>query len=472
MVEKPNILFIVVDALRAENLSCYGYIKPTSPNIDELAKEGVLFENAYSCTNRTDPSFTSIFSGKYPVSHGIVHHGPDIKREEVQAFNKTRTKLLSEILNLMGYNTMAIDWLGRWHRKGYNYYSEPEEVTPSLRGKALKYITKLPYPIYSTIRKTWRLMGFYHPSHPGESYTNLAIKLLKKNQKKNFFLLIHYWDAHTPFQVPDYYTHKFYKRESDEKVKKMLKRIKDVEWREIVRRYHLMDIKYIDEILARYDGAINFVDHMVGQLINFIKDEGLYDKTLIILTGDHGDDFVRDGIYIDHSGLYEPVIHIPLILAGGGITRGKRINGFVQHVDIVPTILDMLGVDIKNTSDFDGNSMLPLIYGRGGKIHSAVYSMDATAKWRFAIRANNYKYIYSPSKEDSVTKYGIGIRDVIELYDLKRDPEETQNIIKEKPEVGKEMESQLLEWINKLEAKKERIMIKNKISRLRNLGKI
>ena len=108
-----NAIIIVVDALRARNLSCYGYSMKTSPNIDELAKEGVLFEDAYCCINTTDPSLTTIFSGKHPSSHGILSHGVQITTEEVREFNKTGTILLPEILKSQGYTTIAIDWLGR-----------------------------------------------------------------------------------------------------------------------------------------------------------------------------------------------------------------------------------------------------------------------------------------------------------------------------------------------------------------------
>lgn len=126
----PNILFIIIDALRVKNLSCYGYEKEVSPNIDDLATQGILFADVYSCINTTDPSLTTIFSGRYPLSHGILGHGARVTVEEINQFNSFGIQLLPEILKSHGYTTLAVDWLGRWHKRGYDYYSAySHEVT-------------------------------------------------------------------------------------------------------------------------------------------------------------------------------------------------------------------------------------------------------------------------------------------------------------------------------------------------------
>jgi len=108
---KPNVIFIIIDALRADHLSCYGYLKETSPNIDKLAEGGTLFNSCYSCTTATDSSLTSIFSGRYPVSHGIIDHGPRVGQDEIYALSASGTIFLPEILKHEGYTTIALDWL-------------------------------------------------------------------------------------------------------------------------------------------------------------------------------------------------------------------------------------------------------------------------------------------------------------------------------------------------------------------------
>lgn len=113
VVDRLNVVLIVVDALRAQNLGIYGYHKDTSPNIDWLGKRGVVFDNAFSCINTTDPSVTSIFTGRYPISHGIINHGTKLTQSEVHAFLRRNIKTLPEILKSNGYITLALDWLGR-----------------------------------------------------------------------------------------------------------------------------------------------------------------------------------------------------------------------------------------------------------------------------------------------------------------------------------------------------------------------
>ena len=136
--EKKNVVLIGIDALRADHLGCYGYDKETSPNIDDLSRNGVIFENAFSCSNATDPSFTTMLSGKYPISHGIRNHGAKVTNYMLQNFYKQEIKFLSETLKDNGYKTFGIDWLGRWHKKGFEYYlgedmQKKHRLKPQLR---------------------------------------------------------------------------------------------------------------------------------------------------------------------------------------------------------------------------------------------------------------------------------------------------------------------------------------------------
>ncbi len=150
----------------------------------------------------------------------------------------------------------------------------------------------------------------------------------------------------------------------------------------------------------------------------------------------------------------------------------------MQHIDITPTILDMLGVD-SNSFDFDGKSLFPLVYGEEKQLRSEVFAMEA-ARQRFAIRTENYKYIYSPTEEDLLDdfwkKKSVPFRPTynrrVELYALRKDPEEIQNIVAEKAELAKEMEYKLAELIKKLETKKEKVILKNRLRRLKLVGKI
>jgi len=489
LLEPQYIIFIVIDALRARNLSCYGYAKLTSPNIDNLAKEGILFEDAYATINATDPSLTTIFSGMYPFSHGILNHGMRISEKEIQFFLKSRIRLLPEILRLEGYTTFAIDFLGRWHKKGYDYYSGIQQNKFFQGGLATKkhpkvnkllnsgklVIKKLPWEnIQFFISNVYNKFFTVKPKYDdAKSITERAIEIVKENLNKEFFLFLHYWDTHGPYDVPKNYTKRFYEK-GGEKTKVVLSRFNNPEGREIFKR-RMRNAKTVNEIVSRYNGAINFVDHEIGRLVRTLEEYGVLDETLIILTSDHGESLTEHGIYFDHHGLYDVSIHVPLIIRyPKKFPNNKRITGFVQHVDLAPTILDLLGIRTHN--DFDGKSLMPLIYGKVKQLRSEVYIEEADAQRKRAIRNENYKYIYSLTGEKNICRLcGYAHGDAEELFNLKHDPDETQNIADENPEIVEELKSRLIKWIKCLEYKKfkkEKGMIKERITKLKSSGKI
>ena len=219
-----NVILIVIDALRVKNLGCYGFKDKVSPNIDKIAKEGVLFKNAFSCINATDPSLTTIFTGKYPMTHGIIKHGALVKREDIEKFYKTNRWTLAKILKSEGYKTLAVDWLGRWHRIGFDYYSGI--LRDKQYGKTREYKVKKEvilkflisrlrqYPTLFRILKStkYKLSGKRAKEVPkalifgdAEIVTEQAKQLIMKYYKNKFFLFIHYWDTHAPYSVS--YTH-------------------------------------------------------------------------------------------------------------------------------------------------------------------------------------------------------------------------------------------------------------------------
>ena len=121
---KPNIILILIDALRADYLGSYGFSKPISPAIDSLAKQGVLFENCFTCTNASDPALTSIMTGMYPRTHGIVHHSFEVSNTELKTFDTRNVQLLQQVFKQNNYHTFGLDFLARWHARGYDFYPE------------------------------------------------------------------------------------------------------------------------------------------------------------------------------------------------------------------------------------------------------------------------------------------------------------------------------------------------------------
>lgn len=438
VIESPNILLIIVDALRTENLGCYGYSKPTSSNIDSLAREGVLFENAYSCVNATDASLTTIFSGKFPTSHGIISHGGRVRKEDIQKLHKSGIRFLPEILKSKGYTTLAVDWLGRWHRRGYDYYSGVLHHAKSRVFPVRKIETwlKLLSRSYARIQKSSSI-------DEASLVTAEAKNLITKNREKSFFLFVHYWDTHVPYAPPTEY----YRNNSKRGLERILHIVKGIKPSEMQRRAR-------HEILARYNGSIEYVDHEIGRLIEHLKVCEILDQTLIILTSDHGESLTEHGIYFGHICLYDAIIHVPLIFRYSGMPKNRRIRGFVQHFDIVPTILDLL--DVKN-KDFDGKSVMPLIYGETNQLRSAVFAEEAHYQRKRAIRTSSYKYIHALSPKGAICRNCGRIHGGMEeLYDLHKDPKETQNIIKDKPDVANALKERLSKWIDSLSARRVR----------------
>jgi len=470
---KPNIIFVVVDALRPKNLGCYGYGKNISPNIDGISKQGLLFWDAYSTTNTTDPSLTTIFSGRFGRSHGIMEHGALLQSEEVMNYLKT-VRTLPEILKGNGYKTFALDWLGRWHTKGYDYYSGilraesrwGEKLTyGQTRGHAerkprrglLKYLPLIMSRISSLVKKP-HIIPRTDIYGDAAIVTQKAIDIIKENLEHNFFLFIHYWDTHFPYNNPGgaEETHARPDRSSREQLKRVKHRGRDKQ---------IQLLGGIERVLAMYDGSIALVDQEIGKLVAALTDLGILENSLIILTADHGESLTEHDIYFDHHGLYNETIHVPLILRYAGLPQGKVVKGFVQHPDIMPTILDIVGV--KSEEDYDGRSLMPLIC-RNEQINPTIYAEETHSEVKQLVATPEYKYISAPSAEDAVCKYCHMIHGgVEELYDLAADPTEMVNVVNKHPAEAEKLKNALAQRIKNFEKKRERLKLKGKIQVLK-----
>ena len=422
---KKNVILIVIDSLRARTLGCYGYPKAISPNIDSLAENGVLFSDCYSCTNATDPSLTTIFSGLYPTSHGIINHGFKVTREELKQFNESKTVLLPEILKKFDYVTLAIDWLGRWHRRGYDLYSglTKRNRLIDLILRFVKLIARLKSGQFDSAsvkrlfdETPWGKRRIEEAGYIGDK----AINLIKQNCQSNFFLFIHFWDTHA---------------------------------------YHFKG-RTLDEKNQKYDEAIAIVDHEIGRIVNALKESNIFDQTLIILTADHGQSLTEHGIYHKHLGLYDETIHVPLIFSFSGLPRTKTVHGFVQHLDLMPTILEIL--KIEGPGYYDGKSLCPLMENQAEEIRSEVYAEDARfheeRKGERTVRTRRYKYIFKELEmAASDGHYSKTHSRTEELYDLKADPRETVNICKDNPDIACQLRDRYYEWIDRIGRNKNRM---------------
>jgi arylsulfatase A-like enzyme len=460
-MKNPNIILIVIDALRQDHLGCYGYGKRTSPNIDRIAKEGIVFEEAYATTNATDPSITSILSGKFPRCHGILYHGKP---------NQTliNTNLLPEILKSKGYITLGLDWLGRWFKRGFDHYHDA--TTSEITNIASSFLEKyFPTKIQSTVKLIYKkLIGrkYGKERYEAERVTDYAINLLEKHKNNKFFLFIHYWDTHIPYNPPRKYITNSESRDGL-KVKDILNSIKNDKWRAYLKE-NIGEEKTVKEVVEKYDGAVRFVDENIGKLYDALNDLGIKDNTMLIITSDHGEGFGEHDVWFDHHCLYDALIKVPLIIWYPGF-EAKRINAMVQHIDIVPTILDMLQIK----TDLDGKSLLPLINKEVNEFRKFIFAEETFTQQKRCIRTRDYKYILSDSKENAICRYcGFIHGGVEELYNIVDDPKETKNIVGEKRNIAENLREKLIKIVRNLDEKgNEQIerQIDEAIEELKNL---
>lgn len=462
--KRMNVVLIGIDALRADHVGCYGYNKETSPNIDNLSRNGVIFENAFSCINTTDPSFTTMLSGEYPVSHGIMNHGEKVTNSMLQNFYKRKIRLLSEILRDSGYKTFGIDWLSRWHKRGFEYY-----LGDSMQKKHLKILSKMVNKLPDTFSE--KMKKIYAKTTSSNSSIYTATKLtdtaleLVDNCNRPFFLFIHYWDVHTPYNAPERIYNELMPEGNGKGLKELFAGIRNEKWKAYLLKA-AGKATTAEEVSAMYDSAIKYVDQEIGRLVKYFKKQGIYEDTIFVITSDHGESLTEHGIFFDHHGLYDESIHVPLIFNNLPM-GGKRIKDFVQHVDIVPTLLDILNIPFKK-SEFDGMSLIPLIRGEVNSLRPFIVAEESYTESKKAIRTNKWKYIYSPSKDAATCRYcGVIHGGIEELYHLESDPKEMRNIVGEAPEIAKMLRKNLFSWVSNLESKKERNIVSQRISKMK-----
>jgi arylsulfatase len=464
----PNIILIVIDALRAGNLGCYGEERDSSPNIDKIADKGVLFEDVYCSWNTTDQSLTTILSGRYPRTHGIIHHGDRVEPEDLNTFKSLNVRLLPQILKENGYETIAVDWMGRWFEKGFDYYGY--KLQRNFLQKLLYYAVTVPYlhiryiatnigllRIYAkkrrfNIRSLWKgfkdvLQTFRFSFElarvqDAAFVTGLAEQLIKKVKREKFFLFLHYWDTHSPYYCP----------------RKFLSKKKPLSTK--------------DALLSRYRGAVRHADQQIGRLLEILKYERLIENTLVIVTSDHGESLTEHDIFFDHHGLYDVTTHVPLIFYyPNAFSKSKRVKGLVGHIDLVPTLCELLNI-LPERYSFDGMDLMPLIRGEKKQIRDYVFNEESYVQRKIGLRTEKFKYIFAPDGRGMCNYCERVHGGKEELYDLEQDTEEMDNIADRDRLTAERMRNEVEDFIKNLNTKRQKELINERLSRLREEGEL
>ena len=278
-----------------------------------------------------------------------------------------------------------------------------------------------------------------------DQINKMAIPWLRQNYNKNFFLFLHYWDPHTPYIPPQQYRNLYYQGNKRDPGNHSLDGLKDKIIYPFIKRLldtmapNITDIEYV---IAQYDSEITYVDKKLGELIEVVKQLGILDDTMIIVTSDHGESMGEHGIYFDHAGVYEPTVHVPLILRHASLPPGKRIEALVQLIDVAPTIFEFLNLEMPE--EFEGKSLLPLIKGETEKHYETIYTNQGLWQASRMIRDKKFKLIKFIDR-------GFWPGPMTELFDLEEDPGEQVNLAEKEKETVDKLELELIRWeTNKL----------------------
>ncbi len=341
--EAPRSLLLVsVDTLRADHLGCYGYADIPTPNIDRLAAEGTLFENAATAVPLTLPAHGSILTGRTPRSHGVADNFASVLSEDEET--------LAEALRARGFGTAgfvgAFVLDSRWGiAQGFDTYFDDFDAPTGDAG---------------TQEANQR---------PGDEVLAPALEWIEKRGDEPFFAFLHFFDPHTPYAPPEPYRTQYGSRGGS----------------------------------ALYDAEIAFVDSLVGRLLQRLEDLGIAEETAVVLVGDHGESLGDHGEATHGYFIYDSSVHVPLIVRAPGAPRGVRVKAQVRTIDIAPTVLDLL--DAPSLASAEGESLRPYfrqqtdVPKRLAHIESRYASIHFGWAPLLGVRSETHKLIDAPEPE-------------------------------------------------------------------------
>ena len=411
--KKPNVILIVCDAMRADHLGVYGYRRNTSPAIDRLSRESVLFKNAISQAPTTIPSVLQLMTGNFLQGEKI--DPKDITLAEALSQNGYATAAIVDNPNFELYNTGVA--------RGFQDFYRNAVLDSTVEGQHYKTKT------------------------PADVVTQTAIRWLKKTSQRPFFLWLHYFDPHDPYSPPYALDLPFVDEHESAwtgDIRNTFLYAPDREKRPYTEtdRLHLIDL---------YDAEIYYLNLCLQDLFDDLRKYGLYDESLIILTADHGESFGEHGTWFHGRSVFDSEIRIPLIIKlPAGSRRQETVAHPVQLINVYPTILSLLGLNVPAGV-------------RKKNILTATdpYGFLLYGDW-IVVRGARWKLI---SDEKEKMEF---------VFDVEQDPGETRNLASEKPAVLRTLRDAKRDWLKTLPQSYEAAAKQSKelMDRLKSLGYI
>jgi len=387
---KMNVLLITLDTTRADRLGCYGYNKPISPNLDQLAAESAVFELAISQAAVTPVSHASILTGLEPYNHGLrVLHGLVANRLDDNCIT------LPEVWQKSGGQTAAF------------VSAFPVTASFGLHQGFDHFDAQFQQADGQGLVSQKGTVNTGKSQRRANATTTAAIEWLEKkaNPKKPLLMWVHYFDPHDPFLLPPEH---------------------------ILNKFHSVSEKKDDLLRAIYDCEVFFMDSQIGRLLEAFKTRGIWDNTIVVVVADHGEGLGEHNWWT-HGILYQEQIKVPQIIRIPGMREGRRITSLVRTIDLMPTILDMTEISPSLWPEMDGISLRDAMSTGHTKEELSAYSDSVNilnyGRWDDARKTDhkydklycliqgNYKLIYHQLKPEET-----------EFYDLSTDPKELNNL--------------------------------------------
>ena len=406
--DPPNILFVVIDTLRADHVSSYGYERPTTPTIDRLAREGALFKMAVSTAPYTAPAHASLLTGLYPRQHGVQW---TTRRPVLDSRHPT----LPQVLRACGYRTAAFSANHFWFTREQGFgrgFARFEDAFSSPARVAMRtvYGHKIEDQIIQRVVEDspWRIGA--------DDINRSVLGWLKGEPGRPFFAFLNYFDVHDPYLPPQPFRGQFSERENPGGVINSYQE----------RFNPQMAPQQLQEEINAYDGAIAYVDDRVAQLLERVRDLGLEENLLVVITSDHGEAFGEHGLFLHPNSVYREEIHVPLVIwQPGRIPAGARVSQPVSIAALAATVMDL--VDHQGPDPFPQRSLARFWEYREAPPEAAwpLVEMEHWNWWHpeAPCGRGGMQSLISP-------EYHYIDHEVLgaELYDWRRDPGEVHNL--------------------------------------------
>lgn len=436
-----RVLFLDLDTLRNDHLGCYGYCRNTSPNIDRVAAEGVVFTNYYCSNAPCLPSRSALMSGRFGFHSGVVGHGgtaadPFVQGPDRNFFSGYDLTCLPSLFRQCGFHTAAVSSFGERHGAFWFYGGFNEVYNTGKRG-----------------------------NETADEVAQIALKWLDENaEKDNWYLHVNFWDAHTIYRTPEEYGNPFENVPTgtwiDDQIlaehKKMVGCHKPLEpggfndkighggGEDLSAMFpraagKIEDMNGVKKMMDGYDCGIRYMDDYIGKLFDRLKEKGVWDDLCVIITADHGEDLGELGVYSEHGTADESICHIPMIIKWKNCGEGIKESGLHYNLDLLPTLADLMGRE--KPAIWDGKSYADALKGKPGTGRNYLVLEQSAHVCQRSVRFDHYLYIRTYHD-------GFHLFDRDMLFDVRNDPHEQHNLACERPDLVQKAASLLLDWLD------------------------